>query len=218
MPEVIFLQKIVCFWFLMFGTFRIYLYIGITLSDCNIAHRFRNFKVEYCTKQRKCSCTKYKNPRQGDKLGIDNTWKNLIYCYCWAAWNLCPALKSFNFISVLVASRPAWVAELNKRTGCDSPRCRRCKCREGLPLTKVSHWIFPRRQTGSLLKTQVRRTTRIRLLQLPALWKSVGMDDRRKTAAVAMGTATAAYFIPAVPPAAEEMPWAEIATPPAFTQ
>jgi hypothetical protein len=44
------------------------------------------------------------------------------------------------------------------------------------------------------------------------------MDDRRKTAAVAMGTATAAYFIPAVPPAAEEMPWAEIATPPAFTQ
>ena len=47
-----------------------------------------------------------------------------------------------NRISVLVASRPAWVAGLNKRTGCDSPRCRRCKCREGLPLTKVSHWIF----------------------------------------------------------------------------
>ena len=69
-----------------------------------------------------------------------------------------------------------------------------------------------------MVKTQVRRTTRIRLLQLPALWKSVGIYDRRKTAAVAMGTATAAYFVPAVPPAAEEMPWAEIATPPALPQ
>ena len=54
-------------------------------------------------------------------------------------------------------------------------------------------------------KTQVRRTTRIRLLQLPVIRKSVGIYDRRKTAAVAMGTATAAYFIPAVPPAAGEM-------------
>ena len=37
---------------------------------------------------------------------------------------------------------------LNKIMGCESPRCRRCKCRDSLPLMKVSHWIFPRRQTG----------------------------------------------------------------------
>ena len=32
---------------------------------------------------------------------------------------------------------------LNKRMGCKSPRCRRCKCRGGLLLTKVSHWGKP---------------------------------------------------------------------------
>ena len=39
-------------------------------------------------------------------------------------------------------------ARLNKRTGCKSPRCRRCKCRGGLPLAKASHWSDLRRQTG----------------------------------------------------------------------
>lgn len=28
---------------------------------------------------------------------------------------------------------------LNKTMGCKSPRCRRCKCPDNLPLTEVSH-------------------------------------------------------------------------------
>ena len=34
------------------------------------------------------------------------------------------------------------ILRLNKRMGCKSPRCRRCKCRDSLPLMKVSHWKF----------------------------------------------------------------------------
>ena len=33
---------------------------------------------------------------------------------------------------------------LNKRMGWDSPRCRRCKCRDSDPLAKASHWGQPR--------------------------------------------------------------------------
>lgn len=56
------------------------------------------------------------------------------------------------------AHKTVW---LNKRTGCKSPRCRHCKCRDGLPLVKASHWRIPRRQTGQSLETQVRRPTEI---------------------------------------------------------
>ena len=47
-----------------------------------------------------------------------------------------------------MAGRGVQTARLNKRTGCESPRCRHCKCRDGLPLVKASHWSNPRRQTG----------------------------------------------------------------------
>ena len=47
-----------------------------------------------------------------------------------------------------MAGRGVQTARLNKRTGCESPRCRHCKCRDGLPLVKASHWRIPRRQTG----------------------------------------------------------------------
>ena len=60
---------------------------------------------------------------------------------------------------VSVAGRGAQTVRLNKRTGCKSPRCRHCKCRDGLPLVKASHWSIPRRQTGQSLETQVRRPT-----------------------------------------------------------
>ena len=48
---------------------------------------------------------------------------------------------------------------LNKIMGCESPRCRRCKCRDGLPLTKVSHWIVSEKADRSSPETQVRRPT-----------------------------------------------------------
>ena len=57
-------------------------------------------------------------------------------------------------------------ARLNKKMGCKSPRCRRCKCRGGLPLTKVSHWGNPRRQAGPLSETQVRRPTEMETASL----------------------------------------------------
>lgn len=41
---------------------------------------------------------------------------------------------------------------LNKTMGCKSPRCRRCKCRDGQPLMKVCHWFFLRRQAGHHLR------------------------------------------------------------------
>ena len=47
-----------------------------------------------------------------------------------------------------MAGRGVQTVRLNKRTGCKSPRCRHCKCRDGLPLVKASHWRIPRRQTG----------------------------------------------------------------------
>ena len=60
----------------------------------------------------------------------------------------CVVSLSYNLIHVSVAGRGVQTARLNKRTGCESPRCRHCKCRDGLPLVKASHWRIPRRQTG----------------------------------------------------------------------
>ena len=50
---------------------------------------------------------------------------------------------------------------LNKRMGCESPRCRRCKCRDNLPLMEVSHWNFLNSEKADRLlpETQVRRPT-----------------------------------------------------------
>ena len=71
----------------------------------------------------------------------------------------CVVSLNYNLIHVSVAGRGVQTARLNKRTGCESPRCRHCKCRDGLPLVKASHWSIPRRQTGQSLETQVRRPT-----------------------------------------------------------
>ena len=68
-------------------------------------------------------------------------------------------VSRYNFIYVSVAGRGVQTVRLNKRTGCKSPRCRHCKCRDGLPLVKASHWSISRRQTGQSLETQVRRPT-----------------------------------------------------------
>ena len=52
-------------------------------------------------------------------------------------------------------------ARLNKKMGCKSPRCRRCKCRDNLPLMEVSHWNFINSEKADRLlpETQVRRPT-----------------------------------------------------------
>ena len=51
-----------------------------------------------------------------------------------------------NFISFRGRAACQMAPRMNKITGCETPRCRRCKCRDGLPLTKVSHWRDLRRQ------------------------------------------------------------------------
>ena len=72
------------------------------------------------------------------------------------------SLLQFAFVWTIIVpqkntSSRGWVSRktdirLNKIMGCESPRCRRCKCRDSLPLTKVSHWRNPRRQTGHRLR------------------------------------------------------------------
>ncbi len=61
-------------------------------------------------------------------------------------------------------------AQLNKRMGCKSPRCRRCKCRDGLPLTKVSHWKYFWEGRQVIAETQVRRSTETGCLFVPVRW------------------------------------------------
>ena len=57
---------------------------------------------------------------------------------------LCCAMLTTQGNTESGGSSAVWAAGLNKTTGCNSPRCRRCKCRDSLPLTKVSHWFYYR--------------------------------------------------------------------------
>ena len=74
-----------------------------------------------------------------------------------------------------MAGRGVQTARLNKRTGCESPRCRHCKCRDGLPLVKASHWRIPRRQTG---RRSRHKSGDLRKQTAAALPRTLGGDGR----------------------------------------
>ena len=70
----------------------------------------------------------------------------------------------------------AW---LNKRTGCKSPRCRRCKCRDGLSLVKASHWSNLRRQTIHRLRHESEDLRKQEYLLCPGTgWCSVFVTQK----------------------------------------
>ena len=87
----------------------------------------------------------------------------------------CVVSLNYNLIHVSVAGRGVQTARLNKRTGCESPRCRHCKCRDGLPLVKASHWRIPRRQTG---RRSRHKSGDLRKQTAAALPRELGGDGR----------------------------------------
>ena len=102
------------------------------------------------------------------------------------------SLLQFTFVWTIIVpqkntSSRGWVSlkadiRLNKIMGCKSPRCRRCKCRDGLPLTKVSHWRDPRRQTGDRLRHESEDLRECEAFCTRAMGREQ-RDERRKTAA-----------------------------------
>jgi len=112
-------------------------------------------------------------------------------------------------------SSAVWAAGLNKTTGCNSPRCRRCKCRDSLPLTKVSHWFSTEKADRAIDRDTSQKTSRIFAVAASSrAQEEADVLYRRNTAAVALGTATAAVLLTcSYPPTAIMPKRTELATP-----
>ena len=84
---------------------------------------------------------------------------------------------------------------LNKIMGCESPRCRRCKCRDGLPLTKVSHWIISEKADRPIAGDMSQKTSQIALPYSSRAMEEGVVFIRRKTAAVVTGNLPPQLFV-----------------------
>ena len=74
---------------------------------------------------------------------------------------------------------------LNKRTGCKSPRCRHCKCQDGLSLVESQSLEKSEKADRPSFETQVRRPTGTCVVALlRELGKVVGLRRRKTAAAV----------------------------------
>ena len=87
---------------------------------------------------------------------------------------------------------------LNKKMGCKSPRCRRCKCRDNLPLMEVSHWNFLNSEKADRLlpETQVRRPTGMtQNFFAPVRWAKRFCGHAKKATAAVMFSLLPRFFV-----------------------
>ena len=88
--------------------------------------------------------------------------------------------KSADFLSFRGRTGRMATARLNKRTGCDSPRCRHCKCQGVLPSVKTGHWRIPRRQTGRRLRHKSGDLRKRYICFSPGCWARADNFDAEK--------------------------------------